>query len=515
MSVAERKNVGTGGSYGQILRSGTVYGSATFARVVISVIKVKVLAVLLGPAGVGLLGLLTSIMDSAAAFGSLGVVPGSPEGGSPNSAVRELAANRESPAKVAAVRRAVLLAGIGLGALSMIVLWLLRVPVATFAFGDAARAHDVGWLGLGVLFSLIAGSQVATLQGLREITALAKVSVASALVSTVAGICIIVMLGHGGVVGFVITVPAATAVIAYFYARTTAGARPTGSPTLAAMRPHWDGMVRLGLTLVASTVLTLFVWLLVRSLIARDLGLEGAGQFQAAWQVSQTYLGFLFGAMMVDYFPRLAQAKKDKSVLGNLINQQTEVGILIAAPALIALIGLAPWVVQLLYTSAFDSAVTVLRWQLMGSVLQLLSRPMIVLLLARGHGKLYFVTEQIGLAIYLVVIVVGLERYGLAAAGVASLVLYVVHVPMMTVVLAKLIGFRWSRENLWRCAAVFVAAGGVFWIGSVAPIAGAATAVVVAAGFGLFGLRRLDDMNIGGRLGQVIHRTRLLSEMRA
>lgn len=507
--------MGSGGSYGQILRSGTVYGSATFVRVVISVIKVKVLAVLLGPTGVGLLGLLASIMDSAAAFGSFGVVPGSPEGGSPNSAVRELAANRETPAKLAAVRRAVLLAGIGFGALSMIVLWVLRVPVATFAFGDAAHAQDVGWLGLGVFFSLIAGSQVATLQGLREISALAKVSVAAALVSTIAGIGIVVMLGHGGVVGFVVAVPVSTAVIAYFFARKTAGARPTLAPTISAMSPHWVGMVRLGLTLVASTVLTLFVWLLVRSLIVRDLGLEGAGQFQAAWQVSQTYLGFLFGAMMVDYFPRLAQAKLDKPALRDLINQQTEVGILIAAPALIALIGLAPWVVQLLYTSAFDSAVTVLRWQLMGSVLQLLSRPMIVLLLARGNGKLYFLTEQIGLAIYLAVILVALERYGLAAAGVASLVLYVVHVPMMTLVLAKLIGFRWSGDNLRRCGAVFVAAGGVFWIASVAPIAGAITALVVAVGFGLFGLRRLDDMNIGGRLGQVIHRTRMLSEMRA
>ena len=100
----------------------------------------------------------------------------------------------------------------------MAVLWLLREPVAQWVFGDSAHTREVGWLGVGILLTLIAGSQTALLQGLRRISDLARVSIVSAIVAAAAGILAVYLLGESGVLWFVLTAPAVNFVVASYYA---------------------------------------------------------------------------------------------------------------------------------------------------------------------------------------------------------------------------------------------------------------------------------------------------------
>ena len=53
-------------SHRQIFRSSAIIGGASVINMVIGMVKVKVLAVLLGPAGIGLMGLYQNIMSMAA-----------------------------------------------------------------------------------------------------------------------------------------------------------------------------------------------------------------------------------------------------------------------------------------------------------------------------------------------------------------------------------------------------------------------------------------------------------------
>ena len=50
-----------GGSYLSILKSTSLIGSASLLNILISMVRIKFVAVLLGPTGVGLLGLYTQI----------------------------------------------------------------------------------------------------------------------------------------------------------------------------------------------------------------------------------------------------------------------------------------------------------------------------------------------------------------------------------------------------------------------------------------------------------------------
>ncbi|MFN3592652.1 MAG: hypothetical protein ACK4TG_10750, partial [Thermaurantiacus sp.] len=54
------------GSYRTVLRASSLIGGASAGNVLAGIVKMKVAAVLLGPAGVGLVGLYQSIMQTAA-----------------------------------------------------------------------------------------------------------------------------------------------------------------------------------------------------------------------------------------------------------------------------------------------------------------------------------------------------------------------------------------------------------------------------------------------------------------
>src|SRR5438477_507685 len=60
-------------TYGEILRSSALIGGASALTVVIGIVRVKAMAVLLGPAGVGLFGLYNSIADLTRNVAAMGI----------------------------------------------------------------------------------------------------------------------------------------------------------------------------------------------------------------------------------------------------------------------------------------------------------------------------------------------------------------------------------------------------------------------------------------------------------
>ena len=164
-------------SHRQILRATSIIGGASALNVLIGLVRVKVLAVLLGPAGVGLAGLYSTIMGTTATLASLGLS---------FSGVRQVAeasATGDSYA-LTVVRKTLWRTSLTLGTLGALLLWLLREPVSSWVFGDTARAATVGWLSFGVWLSVISGSQLALLQGLSRIGDLARVGILGGVIQS-------------------------------------------------------------------------------------------------------------------------------------------------------------------------------------------------------------------------------------------------------------------------------------------------------------------------------------------
>ena len=217
-----------------------------------------------------------------------------------------------------------------------------------------------------------------------------------------------------------------------------------------------------------------------------------------------TCLGFVLGAMSTDYYPRLSAISQDPVATCRLVNEQTEIALLLCGPAVLGMLALAPWVILALYSSEFTPAVEILRWQLLGDILKVMSWPLGFVLLASGAGSMFLITQTVGYGFYLGVVLFGLSLIGIVVTGTAYLVMYLIYLPMMWGLLRLRIGFQWSRAVAVQALALGTAAAIIALASKISETAAAAIGVPVAAVFAFHALGRLAQIaDVQGPIGRL------------
>ncbi len=485
----------TSASYRRILKSSSIIGGASFLNIAIGLVRTKVLAILLGPTGVGLVSLYRGLMETASSIATMGVN---------TVGTRQIAeANAKDDARALAVaRRALFWATVVLGTLGAVVVWILRRPLAQRVLGSTAHANVVGWLAIGVALTVVAASQGALIQGMRRIGDLARASVYSAVLNTVVGIAVIWKWGESALVFFVLLTPIASFLLSWWYASRLprAGNFQISVPE---MTHQWKMLLTIGVAFMGGTVALSLVQLWIRVDVGNVLGTHALGQFQASWTVSQQYIDFILAALAADYYPRLTGIVHDKSAAIHLINHQTEIALLLAGPVFLAMMALAPWVIRILYTSSFLPAVEVLRWQILSDVLKIASWCLGFLFLALGDGKTFLWTEVSSLLVLGITVTALLRTVGLGITGIAFLVCYLFYLPLMYWLARRRIGFHWSASVVRLLAVTFatcVAIDLLVHFTRWGAIIGCAASIF----FAVHALGRLSHMSdLGGPVGRI------------
>jgi O-antigen/teichoic acid export membrane protein len=422
----------------QILKSSSIIGGASFITILIGLLKFKFLAVLLGPEGIGLMGLLTTIMATGATFFGMGLGV---------SGVRELVLNNENIEKSDLVRKALLSANFLLGLLALFIICIFRSELSEWFFQSADQQNVICVIAVGVFFSLLLTSQTTVLQGFRKITELAKVKVIGALASTLIGLVIIWQFGKFGLPFFIVTVPLVTCFVAFYYSRKLP--RLTNLTfSFKQLKPQWQRMFSLGFALMLTSLMVVGSQLMVRYILIQELGIELVGYFQAAWTISMTYITFVLGAMAADYYPRLTQQIHRQDESNRLVNEQTEIAIIFAAPVLLAMLSFAPLIIHLLYSSEFTDSVEILRWQVFGDILKIISWPLGFIILAKGYSKLFFCVELLWCASYVLLVFFGIHALGIEITGYAFAVAYLIYLSVVYFVTRKINSFQWTKNNI-------------------------------------------------------------------
>ncbi len=486
----------SGSSYRTMLRSSSIIGGAQIVNILASVAKMKVAALLLGPAGVGLVGIYINLMQTGASIASLGIG---------NVGTREIAAAKAngSDADLARKRRALSLGTVVLAVLGGVLFWLSSHWIARVFLASEAQADDVAWLSIGVAASVVVGSQAALLTGLHRVADLARITIGASVIGALLGVLALWLWRTQGLLVFILVVPAMTFLIGRFYIARLGRASGV-RPRLSEMPQEWRAMLPAGVAFMVSGLIALLGPLIVRTLVQRELGPVALGQFQAAWTIGMLYLGFVLGAMGTDFYPRLTAVVNDRVLAARLINEQTEVALLLCAPVVLGMLGFAPWVIRVLYSVEFGPAVEVLRWQLLGDILKVITWPLGFLLLAAGAAKTFLLTETFAMAVLVLGTLIGLPMIGLPATGVAFLALYAAYLPLLWWLSRRRIGFRWTRAVWMQAAAVIVTAVAVDLAGRWSAPLGMAVGGLLAAVMGFWALMRLSAVaGAEGRLGRI------------
>lgn len=440
------------GTHGQILKSSALIGGSSLLNIGVGIVRTKIMALLLNPAGFGLFGIYGSISSLAQCLAGVGIN---------SSGVRQIAeaVSSGSPEKIARTAAVLRKASILLGALGAVLLAVFANKISTLTFGGPQQAGAIVLLSFAVFFQLVANGQNALLQGMRRIRDLAKAAVLSAVFGALLSISLVYFLRAGGVVPSLVAVAVVSCSVSWWFSRKDGFSRkePIPAPSLTASQVAHEAsaLLKLGLAFMTSYLMTMGTAYAVRVILLRRIGFAAAGYYQSAWTLGGLYVGFILEAMGADFYPRLTACAEDNAACNRLVNEQTHVGLLLAGPGVIATLTLAPLVIVLFYSTKFGAAVEVLRWICLGTILQVIAWPMSYMIVAKNKRALYFATELGWGVISLSLAWICIRAFGLNGAGIAFFSANVVYCLFLLPTVSWLSGFRWSSGN-WQSGLIFL-----------------------------------------------------------
>jgi len=403
-------------SYRSIFKATSIFGGVQVFSIIITIIRGKAVAVLLGTSGMGLNALFLSTLKIISESTNLGL---------PQSVVKFIAeangAGDEAQLSriVSIFKKWIWLTAI----LGSTVTLLLSHQISKWTFGNDEYTFSFIFLSITFVFVALQGGVFTLLQGLRELSLLAKATIYASAGGLLVSLPFFYFFGKDGIVPAIIVSSFVTSLISIYFRK-----KISIKHTNLSWNHIWNGgrkMSKLGLTMSASLLFTSLTVYLVDIYIVRVGSLSDLGLFSAGNTIIFGYVGMVFQAMGNDYFPRLSEIiNQDIHKWQLLVNQQTELVLLILGPILLGILITAPYLIRIFLTAEFLKALDYIQFAVPSVLFQAIFWCLGYIFLAKDAKKVYIISQFAGHLILLLSQIGGYYLYGIAGLGIALLVSY-------------------------------------------------------------------------------------------
>lgn len=463
-----------------ILRRISTFGGVQVAAVLINVVRGKLVALLLGPEGMGVSSLYTSSIATLQQFAGLGINL---------AAVREVAAGKQDQKRVAIVTRTVVRLLVLTCTLGAALCMLLSPWFSLWAFGDFSHTAAFLALSAAVAMSLGGAGCLALLQGLGEVKRLARASLVGGMAGLLLCVPLYYFFGQQGIAPAIIIASGAVFLF-YFFSLRSRIELPRFRDIFGKAQPEERTLagclVKSGMVLTAAALGAASTQYLINLYVRYCGSVADVGLFQAATTITAQYAGMVFSALALDYYPRLSAVASDKPRLRSVADLQTRIGMPVVTPLACALILTAPWLIRLLLTDSFLQITSLMRWMGMGVILQAFLFPMDYIFMADDNRKVYFWSEVVVTNIlWLACSLLFYHLYGLTGLGISFVVRNAVFIFISGTLCRRYYSFRHTRATLLVSLAC-ISLGGASFVsaslsGTASVIAGSVTLLISVA----------------------------------
>ncbi|MDQ1095118.1 MULTISPECIES: oligosaccharide flippase family protein [Chryseobacterium] len=401
-------------SYKDTFKNTLAFGGVQILTILISLIRGKAIAMLLGPIGMGINNLFVSSLNIITTFTELGLEL---------SAVREISGNKDDKEKVSKKIRITERLFIFCGVLGAVITALLSPLLSQWTFGNHNYTYSFVLLSFFVFFTAINKSYQTVLRGLQKINMIIKSGIVGSLASLVFSIPFFYFFKENGIVPSLIVTIVATLISSWFFRRKIVISKVQVS--IKDIFKDGKEMVQLGIMLIIANFLGILTKYLINIYIGKTGNLADIGFYGAAISIGSQYVGFILASLSADYFPRLSSVNTDAIQMNKVVNEQSEVVLLLATPLLILMMITAPLMIRILLSKEFLVIESFIRFIAIGSFFQVSSFCMGYISFAKNDRKVYLFLEG-GLSniLQLIFSILGYYFFGLKGLATAFLLVY-------------------------------------------------------------------------------------------
>ncbi len=407
-------------------------------QILINLFRVKLIATFVGATGMGEFALFNSTLNTVNFLVGLGLS---------YSATRLISQNQDNADK-------------SINRIYKIVTYWLIIPslvgtffmilfsryLSNFYFHNYSKTISIALLSITISFTAYAGRNNMFLQGMGKFKDLALSSLFGAIFGLVVSIPLFYFFKINAVVPSIILSSLITFFCSkYFFSRSI----KISNVSMKFNEIYFEGkeMVILGLVMMVASLFGSLVTNLVNIYITHYGSIFDLGLYNAGYNISIQYVALIFTAMSTEFFPRLSSVSYDNEKVTIMVNQQTEIALLILLPILSIMVITAPLIIKFVLSNDFKLVVPFIRVISFSLIFQALAYTISNIPIVKGEKKIFFIFNSLipGISATLLLII-GYKYFGLLGIAVGIVLVNFIHFICMYLVCRRKYKFKVSKN---------------------------------------------------------------------
>lgn len=399
---------------------------STLIRMLAGIISVKIVAAIIGPAGVALIGQLNNITSIL-----LGVANGCIN----NGITKYVAEYREDKLEI----RKLLSNALRITLFFTFIVALFLIVFHNYLSRWIMLSDEYGYIflifGFTIVLYTLNALLISVLNGFREFRKYVAVNICGTFIGLIFSITLVFFWGLTGAMINAVTFQSVMFFVTLWMCRKYQWMK------LCNFSGHLDSIVirrYLGYSLMAFTTLSLgpVSQMLLRGYVISEVSIIEAGWWEAMNRISSMYLSVITTSFAVYYLPRLSEIKDNLELHHEIFRcYKVIVPILIIVTVVIYL--LRHFVIWLLFTSDFYPMERFFIWQMLGDFFKIASWLLSYLMVAKAMTKAFITTEVIFTLFFIGLGYVFIHVNGTIGLTQAYMINYILYLSCMVIMFRR------------------------------------------------------------------------------
>ena len=402
-------------NYRSIFKATALLGSVQLFNIIISVVRNKVVSILLGPAGMGIVGLLQSTSSAIYGIANCGLT---------SSALKNISVAYEnndllSLGKVIyVIKRLLWITGI----IAAVICILMSRQLSIWSFGNEEFTIPFCWLSISLLLTQLTNGSLMIIKCCRQLKMYARANLIGNFCSLFITIPLYYIWGVDGIVPALILFSLSIFVIVFIYERKLS--IKEHKVEKVEFKEITVDIFKIGIVVAFATVLPDLLSYYLRVFMSSHGGVSDVGYYAAGFAILNSYVGMIFTAMSTDFIPRLSAVVDDNVACQDTINKQVRIAAMVLLPILTFFIVFSKLIVQILYTDQFYPMIGMMVWGAVGCFIRSADWSMGNLFVPKRDSKQYLIINWLVAGISIGLNICCYLLWGITGLGFALLLLY-------------------------------------------------------------------------------------------
>lgn len=426
-------------SYRNGLKFTSIFGGVQFVQVLVSLIRSKFVAVLLGPGGMGIFGLLSSAIQFITSICNLGLTQ---TGVRDISIAYEEGDNEKFSRTVSIFQRLIVFSGL----FGTILCLFLSPLLSLLSFGNYEYTWAFILLSCTLLMIQMTNGKVVLLQSTKNMKRMAYASLYSSILGLVLTIPLYYIFGTDGIVPAMIITAISGLILYNWIARNI----KYDKIPLKNKEAFKEGniLIKLGLFITLQGFFSRLATYLINIYIGHAGSIDDVGLYNSALFIIDAAAGMVYAAINSEYYPRLSSCSNDNNKFTKTINQQIHIAMVFLGPIL-ALFSLFCELATIIFLSSkFLDATMMMRIAIFGTFFRGPALCYAYTFLSKGDTKAYWLNELATMVVRLSLHIIGYKLWGVTGLGIAYMATYVFYFLQSAIVCRVLYKYHFDFELL-------------------------------------------------------------------